>query len=179
MAQRRSNKHSFADKAAMALAAVLVVALGGALSYLKPVSALPAPVEMAEMAGAPPQTAAAQPAPTTARPTDASVEAGAPSKHRNKEQAAAALMALPELRAWSAQLERESGGKVHGAVIEYDSAQRTVMGKRYYQFSFVENSAEAALRRDSFLVSASDDEILVEDIVNDEPISLARWRKSR
>ncbi|MBJ7313680.1 hypothetical protein H7U20_26280 [Rugamonas sp. CCM 8940] len=116
--------------------------------------------------------------PTPAAAADASPQATAPSKHRNKEQAAAALMALPELRAWSAQLERESGGKVHGAVIEYDSAQRSIKGKRYYQFSFVENSAEAALRRDSFLVSDSDDEILVEDIVNDEPISLARWRQS-
>ncbi|MFC3377242.1 hypothetical protein ACFOLJ_15425 [Rugamonas sp. CCM 8940] len=175
MAQRRSNKHSAADKAAMALAAVLVLTLGGALSYLKPVSALPAPVEMAGVAS---QPAAAQPVPTPAAAADASPQATAPSKHRNKEQAAAALMALPELRAWSAQLERESGGKVHGAVIEYDSAQRSIKGKRYYQFSFVENSAEAALRRDSFLVSDSDDEILVEDIVNDEPISLARWRQS-
>jgi hypothetical protein len=175
MAQRRSNKHSAADKAAMTLAAVLVVALGGALSYLKPVSALPSPVEMTSV---PAQTAAAQPAPATAQPTGTSTEAATPSKRRSKEQAAAALMALPELRAWSAQLERESGGKVHGAVIEYDTAQRSVKGKRYYQFSFVENSAEAALRRDSFLVSDSDDEILVEDVVNDELISLARWRQS-
>lgn len=175
MAQRRSNKHSAADKAAMALAAVLVVALGGVLSYLKPVPPLPAPLEAS---GAAQPTAAQQPASTTAQPADTGGDAATPGKRRSKEQAAAALMALPELRAWSAQLDRESGGKVHGAVIEYDTAQRTVKGKRYYQFSFVENSAEAALRRDSFLVSDSDDEILVEDVVNDELISLARWRKS-
>lgn len=175
MAQRRSNKHSAADKAAMALAAVLVVALAGALSYLKPVTAPPAPLEAGSAAQ---PTAAQQPAPTTSQPAATASEAATPGKRRSKEQAAAALMALPELRAWSAQLDRESGGKVHGAVIEYDTAQRTVNGKRYYQFSFVENSAEAALRRDSFLVSDSDDEILVEDVVNDELISLARWRKS-
>jgi len=76
-------------------------------------------------------------------------------------------------------LEKTSNGKVHGALIEYDPAPRKLNGKTYYQFSFVENSADAALRWESFLVSANDDEILVEDATNDEVISLARWRREK
>lgn len=98
---------------------------------------------------------------------------------RTKDQASAALLALPELRAWSTMLEKTSNGKVHGALIEYDPAPRKLNGKTYYQFSFVENSADAALRWESFLVSANDDEILVEDATNDEVISLARWRREK
>ncbi|MES2162415.1 MAG: hypothetical protein V4476_14745 [Pseudomonadota bacterium] len=98
---------------------------------------------------------------------------------RSKEQAAAALMALPELQAWSAIVEKNSGGKSHGALIEYDPAPRKLNGKNYWQFSFVENSSDAAQRWESFLVSSSDEEILVEDASTDEVISLARWRREK
>ncbi|CAN7697785.1 hypothetical protein [Duganella sp. LjRoot269] len=102
-----------------------------------------------------------------------------PQHLRSKEQAASALMALPELQAWSAIVEKNSGGKSHGALIEYDPAPRKLNGKNYWQFSFVENSAEAAQRWESFLVSSSDEEILVEDASTDEVISLARWRREK
>jgi len=88
-------------------------------------------------------------------------------------------MALPELKAWSAMVEKNSGGQSHGALIEYDPAPRTVKGKAYYQFSFVENTPEAALRWESFLASVSDDEILVEDSATDELLTLERWRKEK
>lgn len=88
-------------------------------------------------------------------------------------------MALPELQAWSALLEKQSGGKTHGALIEYDPTLRTVRGKTYWQFSFVENSPEAAMRWESFLLSTSDDEILVEDLASDELLSLEQWRKQK
>ena len=114
---------------------------------------------------------------TTAAP---SADAPAPAHaSRSKDQAAAALMALPELQAWSALLEKQSGGKTHGALIEYDATLRTVRGKTYWQFSFVENSPEAAMRWESFLLSTSDDEILVEDLATDELLSLERWRKEK
>src|SRR5689334_17047174 len=58
---------------------------------------------------------------------------------RTRDQATAELMALPELKAWSQQIEKESHGKVHGAVIEDDPAPRIIDGKPYYQLSFVEN----------------------------------------
>ncbi|MBC7860203.1 MAG: hypothetical protein H7Z39_15830 [Burkholderiaceae bacterium] len=96
---------------------------------------------------------------------------------RTRQQAAQTLMALPELKAWSVMIEKKSAGKTHGAVVEYDPAPRVVKGKRYWQLSFVENGAEAAERWESFLVSASDDEILVEDGATDELLSLKRWRK--
>lgn len=98
---------------------------------------------------------------------------------RSKEQSATALMALPELQAWSALIEKNSGGKSHGALIEYDPTPRKLNGKQYYQFSFVDSSSDAAQRWESFLVSSSDDEILVEDASTDEVISLARWRREK
>ena len=102
-----------------------------------------------------------------------------PKPIRTKEQGAAALMALPELQAWSALIEKTSGGKAHGGLLEYDPVPRKLNGKSYWQFSYVENSAESALRWESFLVSANDDEILVEDATTDEVISLARWRREK
>jgi hypothetical protein len=133
-------------------------------------------------AGTPPAAASAAAAASHANtaPAAAATATSAPAPtSRSKEQAAAALMALPELQAWSALLEKQSGGKTHGALIEYDPALRTVRGKTYWQFSFVENSAEAAMRWESFLLSTSDDEILVEDLANDELLSLERWRKEK
>jgi len=102
-----------------------------------------------------------------------------PPAIRTKEQGAAALMALPELQAWSATIEKNTGGKAHGGLLEYDPTPRKLNGKNYWQFSFVENSAEAALRWESFLVSSSDDEILVEDASSDEAVSLGRWRREK
>lgn len=111
---------------------------------------------------------------------DAPATAPAPAKGpRGKAQASMALMALPELRAWSAGIEKASGGKAHGALIEYDPEPRTVNGKRYWQLSFVENGADAARHWQTFLVSASDDQILVEDAATDELMSLERWRKEK
>jgi hypothetical protein len=108
------------------------------------------------------------------------VQASAPSAQtRSKQEAMAALMALPELKAWSSQLETSSGGKVHGALIEYDPKPKLVDGKRYYQLSFVENSSDAARRRESFLVAESGEDILVEDAATDKTMTLEQWRKTK
>ncbi|WP_229223702.1 hypothetical protein [Duganella sp. sic0402] len=124
-----------------------------------------------------------KPAPAAAphRPAEIKdpVPPGEPPAIRTKDQGAAALMALPELQAWSAAIEKNSGGKAHGGLLEYDPAPRKLNGKSYWQFSFVENSAEAAQRWESFLVSSSDDEILVEDATSEEAISLGRWRREK
>ncbi|MEC5162719.1 hypothetical protein ACFDR9_001764 [Janthinobacterium sp. CG_23.3] len=123
-----------------------------------------------------------RPAPADA-PTQAQRAASAPKAGavagRSKEQASKALMALPELQAWSAFIEKNSGGAAHGALIEYDLTPRLINGKRYWQLSFVENSAEAAHRWESFLVASGSDEILVEDPASDEPLSLERWRREK
>jgi len=145
--------------------AMYVFATGPAESEVLPQAATPAP-------------AAAQ-ASETEQPSPAAQASAPLRKQRTREQAAAALMALPELQAWSALLEKNSGGKTHGALIEYDPAPRKVKGKSYYQFSFVENSPEAALRWESFLASVSDDEILVEDTASDELLTLDQWRKQK
>lgn len=96
---------------------------------------------------------------------------------RSKQQAMEALLAMPELKAWSEQIEKRSKGKAHGAVIEDDPAPREINGKKYYQLSFVENRANDVRRRESFLVSQQGDEILVEDAETDTLLSLQEWRR--
>jgi len=96
---------------------------------------------------------------------------------RSKEQAMATLLAVPELKAWSEQIEKRSKGKAHGAVIEDDPIPREINGKKYYQLSFVENRAADVRRRESFLVAQQGDEILVEDPETDTLMSLHDWRR--
>lgn len=155
------------------LAAVLTVGVAAYATY--------SPAESEVLPAQPPAATPVAPgaAPASASAAGSAGPSAAPRQQRTKEQAAAALMALPELQAWSALLEKESHGKAHGALIEYDPAPRKIRGKSYWQFSFVENTADAALRWESFLASSSDDEILVEDTDTDELLTLERWRKEK
>ncbi|MEX5748680.1 hypothetical protein [Massilia sp. X63] len=111
----------------------------------------------------------------TPKPAPAAVKE-APA--RSKEQAMAALLAVPELKAWSEQIEKRSKGKAHGAVIEDDPTPREINGKKYYQLTFVENRADDVRRRESFLVAQQGDEILVEDPETDTRQSLQDWRRN-
>ena len=113
--------------------------------------------------------------PTTPPPKPVAQAPAVPT--RTREQAEAALMALPELKAWSTQIEKSSHGKAHGAVIEDDPTPRVLGGKPYYQLSFVEDRAQNVHRRASFLVAQQGDDILVEDDANDTVQSLAEWRR--
>jgi hypothetical protein len=110
-------------------------------------------------------------------PTPAAVQAPA-APTRTRDQAVAALMALPELKTWSDQIEKRSHGAAHGAVIEDDPTPRIVEGKAYYQLSFVEDRKQDVHRRASFLVAHQGDEILVEDLDKDTLQSLAEWRRN-
>jgi len=166
-----------------AIAAVLVGLLAGALgTYFAhatpetPPATAGTPAASASAATSAPPTNAAATGAASAASTAAS--ASAAPLHHTKAQAAAALMALPELQAWSALLEKNSGGATHGALIEDDPAPRVVKGKRYWQFSFVENTPEAVQRWESFLISA-DGDILIDDVTTDELLTLDRWRKEK
>jgi len=97
---------------------------------------------------------------------------------RSKEQAMQALLAVPELKAWSAQIEKRSLGKAHGAVIEDDPIPREVNGKKFYQLTFVEDRANDVRRRESFLVAQQGEEILVEDTETDSLLTLQEWRRN-
>ena len=112
----------------------------------------------------PPKPAAPAPAPVAKAPT--------------REEAMAKLMEVPELKSWSAQIEKKSHGKIHGAVIEDDPQPRMVNGKPYWQFSFVENAPDAVHRRASFLVAKAGGDVLVEDPSNDQLLSLPEWRRT-
>jgi len=94
-----------------------------------------------------------------------------------REQAMAALLALPEVKSWSAEIEKRSRGKAHGAVIEDDQTPRVINGRAYWQLSFVENRADKVHRRESFLVARTGDQILVEDTAGDAVVSLDDWRR--
>ena len=95
-----------------------------------------------------------------------------------REQAMASLLALPEVKSWSQEIEKRSRGKAHGAVIEDDPTPRVINGRAYWQLSFVENRADKVHRRESFLVARSGEQILVEDTANDTVLSLDDWRRS-
>ena len=95
-----------------------------------------------------------------------------------REQAMAALLALPEVKSWSQEIEKRSRGKAHGAVIEDDPTPRVINGRAYWQLSFVENRADKVQRRESFLVARSGEQILVEDTANDTVLSLDDWRRT-
>jgi hypothetical protein len=118
-----------------------------------------------------------QKAPQAAKPAPARTAASVPTPP-TREQAMASLMALPEVKTWSTQIEKDSRGKAHGAVIEDDTAPRLINGKPYWQFSFVENRAESAHRRQSFLVAQSGEEILIEDMQSAALVSLPEWRRT-
>jgi len=97
---------------------------------------------------------------------------------RTRDQAIASVLALPEIKTWSEQIEKGSRGAAHGAVIEDDPAPRLVDGKPYYQLSFVENRKQNIHRRASFLVAQQGDDILVEDAETDAVQSLSEWRRN-
>ncbi len=111
-------------------------------------------------------------------PTPAPARTVKEAPARSKEQAMEALLSVPELKAWSAQIEKRSQGKAHGAVIEDDPVPREINGKKYYQLTFVENRSADVRRRESFLVSQQGNEILVEDPETDKLLSLQEWRRT-
>jgi len=120
------------------------------------------------------------PAPKVAElPLPAVVQEAPFAGPRSKAAAMAALSALPELQAWSAHLEKSSGGTVHGALIEYGPTPKVIGGKHYWQLSYVENTPDAAHRWESFLVGQDTPEILVDDDESGLPMPLEQWRKER
>lgn len=143
----------FAPLRLLATAAVLAAALAGCKD--KPPEPPP-----------PPKPAVIQPAPVPAL---------------TKEQAMAALLALPEVKTWSSEIEKGSRGKAHGAIIEDNPTPRTLNGKQYFQMSFVENRKGSVRRRESFLVAQvreqTGEQILVEDADKDTVLSLDEWRR--
>jgi hypothetical protein len=102
----------------------------------------------------------------------------APAPARTKEQAMAALMELPEIKTWSAQIDKSSRGKAHGALIEDDPTPRLIDGQPYWQFSFVENRPDRARRVQGFLVAQKSSEVLVDDLESNTVLTLSQWRRS-
>jgi hypothetical protein len=110
-------------------------------------------------------------------PVVAAAASPAAKANVSRDQAVEKLMALPELKHLADAIEKRSGGERHGALLETDPAPRDVKGNPYYQLIFVENGDDMAQAVASFLVSHVNGEILVEDDVSGELMSLDQWRK--
>ena len=114
------------------------------------------------------KTAVEPPPPTTAPATSvAAVD----------QRAVNALFALPELKEWSAAIERNSGGRAHGAVIGGDADPLSVGGKTYHAYSFMENNPDQARRLQGFYVTQDGSSILVEDAGSGETMTVDEWRQ--
>ena len=95
---------------------------------------------------------------------------------RTQEDAKQLLANLPEVKAWSSQLAKMSGGTVRGDLIRFAPTPRELNGKHFWQFSFVENLPEAARRWETFLVGEDTPEVLIDDLDNNTTMTLTRWR---
>ena len=109
--------------------------------------------------------------------SDAPAASSQTTADEQNTRAVDALMALPEIKAWSAHIEKASGGRAHGAVMETTPETRLVEGQPYYQLSFFESTPDAAHRWESFVVSADGKRILVDDLASGDLLSLEQWRK--
>ena len=98
---------------------------------------------------------------------------------RTQDQAMDLLAGLPEVKAWNDHLVKSSGGASHGSLVPYSPTPKELGGKRYWQFSYVENTPDAAKRWENFLVGENTAEILVDDIDNARQIPLEQWRSSK
>jgi len=110
-------------------------------------------------------------------PVAAAAPVPAAKANVSRDQAVEKLMALPEVKRLADAIEKRSGGERHGALLETDPAPRDVKGSPYYQLIFVENGDDMAQAVASFLVSHANGEILVEDDISGELMSLDQWRK--
>lgn len=98
---------------------------------------------------------------------------------RSQNEARELLARLPELQTWSAHLHKISAGTVKGELVRFSPTPKTVAGKRYWQFSYVENLPDAARRWETFLVGENTPEILIDDLETGNTLTLAQWRSAK
>ncbi|GEM_PF-3927254 len=98
---------------------------------------------------------------------------------RDEDHARQSLMLVPEVKAWSDYLERASRGTVHGLLVRHHAAPVELDGKRYWLFSFVESTPDAARRSENFLVGENTAAILVDDVDSGKRLTLDQWRATK
>jgi hypothetical protein len=98
---------------------------------------------------------------------------------RSQDEARTLLAQLPELQSWSAHLQKISAGTVKGELVRFGPTPKTLNGKRYWQFSYVENQPDAARRWETFLVGENTPDILVDDLDTGAILTLAQWRTQK
>lgn len=119
------------------------------------------------------RTAQVPPPPTAATPATAPATPVSAVDRR----AVNALLALPELKAWSQAIERDSGGRARGAVIGGDAEPKVIGSLTYHPYSFMANDPEQARRLQGFYVTQDGSHILVEDAVTGETMTIEEWRQ--
>jgi hypothetical protein len=93
------------------------------------------------------------------------------------QPAVAALLALPEIKAMAAEIEKSSMGAAHGGIIGGDGQTRIIDGKTYQAYSFMESDPKISRRIQGFYVTADGKDILVDDVETGDIISLDEWRR--
>lgn len=153
---------------AKAIVSAFVAVAAAVVTVLFGVRALDAPATSASVAA--PAAAAVVPAAPPAPPFVGP---------RSQDEARTLLAELPELQSWSAHLQKISAGTVKGELVRFGPTPKTLAGKRYWQFSYVENQPDAARRWETFLVGENTPDILVDDLDTGAILTLAQWRSQK
>lgn len=95
------------------------------------------------------------------------------------DAAVEAVFRLPEVKAWGKYILETSNGKVHGALMVMPEKPVIENGKRYWSVEYVENQPDHVHRWQTFLVRLDGKEILVDDPVSGDDVSLAEWRETQ
>ncbi len=111
---------------------------------------------------------AARPAHAAPRPAPATLGA---------DQAVAIVEKLPEVKAWSAYIERTTSGKVHSTMMVEPDEPVSLEGKRYWAVGFFEDRPEYLHRWQTFLVRVDGKEVLVESAATGDAMTLKEWRR--
>jgi hypothetical protein len=108
--------------------------------------------------------------------TSASVVAGS-----KIDQAGAVriVAAIPEVKAWTAHIEKQSSGKSR-AVLKPSESVSVNAGKAFWSVSFYEDNGSYLHLWQSFLVSVEDETVLIENVLDpyEGPLTLENWRKA-
>lgn len=97
-----------------------------------------------------------------------------------EDQAVEILDRLPEIRAWSAYIARQSHGKVHASFIAMPEEPVTLdNGQRYWSIGFFEDHPGYVHRWDTFMVRLDGKQIRVMDDLTDDLLTLKQWRTKK
>jgi hypothetical protein len=102
-----------------------------------------------------------------------------PRASLTSDAAVNAVARLPEVKAWGKFILESTGGKVHGALMVMPEEPVVEEGKRYWSVEYLEDQPDHMHRWQTFLIRLDGKEILVDDPVSGDYVSLAEWRATQ